>query len=217
MYEVIGDTRKLSEEAWLELRKGGIGGSDSAAACGKCPWTTRLELYDYKTKAKKRKFSPEATKRMEKGKKLEPLIIDHFFATHEDLKRLEFNYMIRSTKYNWMLANLDGAYMVNGKKGVLEVKTARCNFKTFKDKWKERPPLNYYFQAQHYLAVTGWDEATLYAHIELEDFDGNLVEVKIMEYHMPRNEEFIDFIIKETKYFFDAWKTEDRIAILNTL
>ncbi len=217
MYKIIGDTRKLTEEAWLELRSGGIGGSDSASACGKSSWTSRLELFDYKTKTKKQKFSPEALKRMEKGKRLEPLIIDHFFATHEDLHKVEFPYMLRSNKHPWMLANLDGAYNKGSIKGVLEVKTARVNFKTFKEKWKERPPLHYYFQCMHYLAVTGWEEVTLYAHIELEDFEGNLVEIKIMEYHLPRNEEFIDFIIKETKYFYDAWKAEDRIAILNTL
>lgn len=217
MYEIIGDTNKLTHEAWLKLREGGIGGSDSASACGKSPWVTRLELFEYKTKVKEQNFSSKSLKRMEKGRRLEPIITDYFFALYTHLNKIEFPYMLRSKKYPWMLANIDGAYEKKGVKGVLEIKTTRANFKIFREQWKERPPLHYYFQCMHYLAVTGWDEATLYAHIELEDFEGKLVEVKIIEYHMPRNEEFIEFIVKETEYFYNAWKSNDRIAILNTL
>lgn len=216
-YRIIGNVRRITHEAWLELREGGIGGSDSAAACGKCPWTSKLDLFDYKTKTKKRTFSQEALKRMRRGNKLEPWVVDHFFLQHEEIEKINFPWMLRSIKYPWMLANIDGAYTKGDIKGVLEIKTARCNWKTYNSKWKEKPPLNYYFQVQHYLAVTGWDEAVLYAHIELENYQGELIEVKIAEYAIPRNEEFIDYIVNETKEFYDAWKADDRIAILNTL
>lgn len=43
------DTKSLSREDWLEVRKNGIGGSDAAAAVGLNPYKSCLELWLEKT------------------------------------------------------------------------------------------------------------------------------------------------------------------------
>lgn len=43
------DTRTMDREQWLEVRKGGIGSSDAAAAVGLCPYKSQLELWMEKT------------------------------------------------------------------------------------------------------------------------------------------------------------------------
>ena len=39
------DTKKPDCNQWLEVRKGGIGSSDAAAAVGLCPYKSHLELW----------------------------------------------------------------------------------------------------------------------------------------------------------------------------
>ena len=43
------NTKDLSHEKWLEVRKQGIGSSDAAAACGIHPYLSMLELWMIKT------------------------------------------------------------------------------------------------------------------------------------------------------------------------
>ena len=43
------DTKGLDREAWLDVRKGGIGSSDAAAAVGLNPYKSPLELWLEKT------------------------------------------------------------------------------------------------------------------------------------------------------------------------
>lgn len=43
------DTRTMDREQWLEVRKGGIGSSDAAAAVGMNPYKSPLELWLEKT------------------------------------------------------------------------------------------------------------------------------------------------------------------------
>ncbi|MET3119984.1 hypothetical protein AAKU64_004232 [Undibacterium sp. GrIS 1.8] len=42
-------TKNLSREAWLDVRKGGIGSSDAGAAVGLNPYQSQLELWMIKT------------------------------------------------------------------------------------------------------------------------------------------------------------------------
>ena len=43
------NTKNLSHDKWLEVRKQGIGSSDAAAACGIHPFLSMLELWMIKT------------------------------------------------------------------------------------------------------------------------------------------------------------------------
>ena len=41
--------REMSREAWLKLRKTGIGGSDAAAICGLNPYASAVHVFQEKT------------------------------------------------------------------------------------------------------------------------------------------------------------------------
>ena len=80
-------------------------------------------------------------------------------------------------------------------KGILEIKTATCHsYKIYQDKWKNDIPIEYYLQIQHYLMVTGWKYAILYADIKLV-FADNKHEIK--QYFIKRDETDIKEIIKK--------------------
>ena len=42
-------TKDLTREEWLELRRGGIGGSDASVVMRKNPWRSILQLWEDKT------------------------------------------------------------------------------------------------------------------------------------------------------------------------
>ena len=52
---MITKTILSNHEEWLKNRKNGIGGSEIAAAIGKNPYMTNVELWELKTGRKKRK------------------------------------------------------------------------------------------------------------------------------------------------------------------
>lgn len=44
-YVKIADTKKISKEEWVELRRSGIGGSDAAAVVGLNPYNSAYSVY----------------------------------------------------------------------------------------------------------------------------------------------------------------------------
>ena len=108
-----------------------------------------------------------------------------------------------------MLANLDGIleHQELGK-GILEIKTATCHsYGIYKLKWKTEIPIEYYLQVQHYLAVTGWDYAVLYADIKLA-FADNKHEIR--QYFVERDETDIAEIIKKEAEFYEYLKNDEQ-------
>jgi len=70
-------TNKLDREEWLDVRKGGIGSSDAAAAVGLNPYKSQLELWLEKTgrDAELPKTDPnDETSPMYWGTLLEPIV-----------------------------------------------------------------------------------------------------------------------------------------------
>lgn len=68
------ETRSLGREAWLEVRKGGIGSSDAAAAVGLSPYKSQLELWMEKT-GRSEGFQPKGLDDPTYwGTQLEPLV-----------------------------------------------------------------------------------------------------------------------------------------------
>lgn len=45
----LAETKQMSREQWLQIRKQGIGSSDAATACGLNPYMSMLELWMIKT------------------------------------------------------------------------------------------------------------------------------------------------------------------------
>ena len=157
-FEVIADTRQITREQWLEIRRTGFGGSDAGAIMGVSRWGSPLSVW-----ADKRGLLPEreTTDVMEYGKRVEPILRtwaqDAIRGEHPDWIPYvhEWPDMIRSTSYPWAIADLDGMVNVLARDtGGLELKDAdRSQASHWRD---DELPDDYYWQVQHYMAVTGW-------------------------------------------------------------
>lgn len=148
-------TKELSRDAWLNVRKGGIGSSDAAASVGLNPYQSQLELWMVKTgrDANLPKIDPhDETSPMYWGTLLEPIVAAHY-TKHSGNRVRRVNAVLQHPDPDkaWMLANLD--YTVVGASAVqiLECKTAG----EFGSKlWRDGVPEYVILQVQHQLAVT---------------------------------------------------------------
>jgi len=137
----------MPREEWLELRKKGIGGSDSAAIVGLDRYRSPFDVYADKLGLKPEQPDNEA---MRQGRDLEQYVAERFMeATGKKVRRR--NAILQHPEHHWMLANIDR--WVVGENAGFEAKTTsvlnRCKFSQ-----GEFPP-NYYVQCVHYMAVTG--------------------------------------------------------------
>jgi len=102
-------TKDLSREAWLGVRKHGIGSSDAAAAVGLNPYQSALELWLIKTGRDaglpKPDFDDE-TSPMYWATLLEPIVAAHY-VRRTGCKVRRVNAVLQHPEYPWMLANID--------------------------------------------------------------------------------------------------------------
>ena len=147
---VLADTRNMSREEWLAHRRKGIGGSDASAIMGLNPYSSPLRVYlDKIGKAEEK----ETTEAMRQGIDLEQYVANRF--TEDTGKKVKkCNKILQHPDYPWMLANIDRK--VQGENAGLECKTT-SPFSKFKFAEGEINP-HYYWQAMHYMAVTGADK-----------------------------------------------------------
>lgn len=139
-------TAGMSREKWLEERRKGIGGSDTAALLGLSPYGTPYTVWADKMGLLPAKEETEATRL---GKDLEQYVASRF--SEISGKRVHRrNCIIRNDRYPWALANIDRE--IYGENSGLECKTTSAlNTKKFQG---GEFPANYYTQCVHYLAVT---------------------------------------------------------------
>ena len=170
----------MNRNDWLALRRKGIGGSESAAACGLSRWKSPLQLFIEKTSGRKME---EDNEKMEWGRRLEPLIRETF-AEKTGLKVEECSFMFACKEYPFMIANIDGIVSEDDStKALLEIK---CVGEFAASDWVDGLPLEYYLQIQHYLAVT--DLHKVYCAVLI---GGNKFTYQVVE----RDEETINTII----------------------
>jgi len=147
-------TKDLSREAWLGVRKHGIGSSDAAAAVGLNPYQSALELWLVKTGRDaglpKPDFDDE-TSPMYWGTLLEPIVAAHY-VRRTGCKVRRVNAVLQHPEYPWMLANIDREVMGHADVAILECKTAGIHGSRL---WKDGVPEYVQLQVQHQLAVTG--------------------------------------------------------------
>ncbi len=182
-------TRDMSEEAWVEARRGSIGGSDAAAIVGLNPWKSAYALWAEKSG----RIEPEDISMKEAvrlGHELEPYVAKRFSEITGKKVRRE-NYILKNTEYPWAHANVDR--LVIGEKAGLECKTTSAlSLSKFKN---GEYPANYYVQCVHYLAVTGLERWYLCVLI------GNQ-EVKI--FVIERDEDEIAALMDAEAQFWDG-------------
>lgn len=147
----------IDETVWHQLRAEGIGGSDAGIIMGANRYETPLSLWMLKTGRSEPREGSEAT---EMGSLLEPFIrrelVEPYLLEHEwadGIRIIEPAAMYRSLTHEWMLANTDGFIELDGTLCGLEIKTGNSYQLQH---WKDgRVPETYWWQVQHYMAVTG--------------------------------------------------------------
>ena len=189
-----------NEKEWHGIRQKHIGGSDCSIIMGHNPYNEDIqELWRIKTGREKQKNISDVPA-VKNGILQEPHLRGIFEAQYPEFKVDTLDKTLVSLKYPFMAANLDGVLKnkASKEKGVLEIKTARCmNRKQFERDWKDEVPLHYHLQVQHYLAVTGWKFAVLFANIKLEWTDESILK----KFYIERDEDDIKEIIKKEIWF----------------
>lgn len=185
-------TLTMTREDWLAERRKGIGGSDAAAIMGMNPWRSPLAVY-----MDKLGLAPEIpdNEAVRQGNDLEDYVARRFVEAMEDsaqpVKIRRCNKILRHPVHDWMLANIDRD--VVGEDAGLECKTTSPYNKTPFDQGEV--PATYYWQCQHYMAVTGashWYLAILVHGKAFHIFD------------ITRNDEHIERLIEaERAFWFD--------------
>lgn len=159
---------------WLKKRTSYIGGSDAACVVGLNPYRSNVDLWELKTGRQKAEDISDKPY-VQYGTKAESFLRELFALDYPQYKvdYKPFNLWVNS-EYPFAHASLDGWLTDNnGRKGILEIKTANILSSAGKEKWNDRVPDNYYIQVLHYLMVTGFDFAILKAQLKWE-FEGDV-------------------------------------------
>ena len=193
------NTKSLSREEWLAVRKQGIGSSDAAAACGIHPYLSMLELWMIKTGRMESSIdeSLEGYSPLYWGNTLEPMVAK-YYQEHTGNKVRRVNAILQhpDPDKHFMLANLDYAITGSDEVQILECKTAGEHGAKL---WKHGVPLYVTCQVQHQLAVTGKQAAHICVLL-----CGH--EAKI--YKVERDERLIDSIIEHERLFWQYVETD---------
>ena len=187
-------TRNMSRDAWLKVRKQGIGGSDAASAMGINPYQSALALWMDKTGRTpngqtERILGQRAP--MYWGTVLEPIIAEQYSKlTGRKVRRVNAVLQHPDEDKPWMLANLDFAIVGSEETHILECKTAG----EFGAKhWREGVPDYVLCQVQHQLAVTGKQAADVCVLICGQELQIHRIE---------RDDELIEAIIRLERRFW---------------
>ena len=193
------NTKDLSREDWLQVRKQGIGSSDAAAACGIHPYLSMLELWMIKTGRMSSDIdeSIEGYSPLYWGNTLEPMVAK-YYQEHTGNKVRRVNAILQHPDPNkhFMLANLDYAITGSDEVQILECKTAGEHGAKL---WKHGVPLYVSFQVQHQIAVTGKTAAHICVLL-----CGH--EAKI--YKVERDERLIESIMEHERLFWQYVQTD---------
>jgi len=157
----------------LALRKGYIGASEAAAACGLSPWKTPYELWSDKTTDV---IDTPTNARMEWGNRLEAVVMLKYL---EDLSpeagTLEAPCAFQvSPDYPWMGCTPDGLLPDR----VVEIKTTGiANSREWGEPGTDAVPLHYLLQVTHQMIVTGRKKADIPVLIGGSDYRVYSVEL----------------------------------------
>lgn len=193
-------TNDLSREAWLDVRRTGIGSSDAAAAVGLNPYQSPLELWMIKTgrgSALPQVDPQDESSPMYWGTLLEPIVAAHYTRrTGNRVRKINAVLQHRDPDKAWMLANIDREVMGAEDVQILECKTAGEFGARL---WREGVPDYVVCQVQHQLAVTGKAAA---------DVCVLLCGQEIRIHRIERDDALIDRLIQLERRFWHYVETD---------
>lgn len=185
------------DEAWSELRKGRIGGSEVGAIAGESRYESAYSLW-----AKKLELIPDFTEENEAmywGRALEPVIAQRFLAEHPEFIHATNLGSWANREHDFMFASPDGAYLKpDGTVGILEIKTAR-----YQDDWANGVPKYYLTQVQWYMNC--FDVSEAYVAIL---FSGS----EYREYFVTADKMWQQYDLKMVTDFLKAVETKQKPA-----
>ena len=193
---IVADTTGMPESEWLELRRKGIGGSDTAAVLGLSPFCTTRDLFYIKTGVKPA-IEEDANWVAKKYGHLLENLVGEIFSTKTSLKISKDTKMYSHPKHPFMLANTDFLLdMPDGKPAVLECKTSNYNCQ---EKWyNDAVPINYELQVRHYMAVMNINTAFCACL-----FGNN--ETEFVYRRIDRDLDYEKNIIEQEQYFWEEF------------
>ena len=194
MARKIADTKKMTHDEWVALRKSSIGGSDAAVCVNMNPYSGLLTLYADKKGLSNEKESTEA---MRLGTDLEQYVAERF--TEKTGKKVRNDYfMYADDDYDYITANIDRRIV--GENAGLECKTmgsfSGYNFEN------GDIPSHYFCQCQHYMMVMGFD--MVYLAILVLQRGLYVIEVK-------RDDDFIKSLREAETAFWTGYVMQDRM------
>ena len=188
----------------MRKEKKGIGGSDAAVIVNKNPYPNRNTILLWEEKTRRRE-TPDISDNpyVKYGTEMEAILRESFrIKNHEEYS------IIRHPKYPFLFASLDGTLVdkETGEIGVLEIKTSSMKNSSAQEKWKENIPDHYFCQVLHYLNVTGYSFAKVFAELNYgEDYQATRT------YTITRAnfEEDIKYLEKEEIRFWKEYVEKD--------
>ena len=192
-----------SRKGWLDHRTG-IGGSDAAAILGLNPWTSNLDIFNYKTGRDK---APDISNKevVKFGHEAEASIRRLYALDHPETKvEYKANNSWSNEDLPWAQASLDGWLTdKEGRFGILEIKTTEIMRDRDWDKWKDRIPDNYFIQTLHYMAVLEAQFVELRAYIRYHTRGEKRIAIR--DYHIERADvaEDIAYLIDKERDFWE--------------
>jgi putative phage-type endonuclease len=148
--------RSHVRQDWLRARRTGIGASEIAAILGESRWGDAGTIY-----ARKVATTDDAEGEwLEWGLRLEPVILEAYSsARYAGRYATRDGRLLRSREHPWALCTLDAWTALDGMLDALiplELKTDRWG-----REWDDGPPVEYLWQLQHQMLVTGAARASI--------------------------------------------------------
>lgn len=150
------DTGARSDDraTWLRARRTGIGASEIAAVLGESRWGDAGTIYARKVA---RPDDEESREWQEWGLRLEQVIADAYASPRYAGRAVERDgRLLRSREHPWALCTLDAWTWLDDMSIPLELKTDRWG-----REWDDGPPVEYLWQLQHQMLVTGAERASI--------------------------------------------------------
>ena len=190
----IADTKKMSHDEWVALRKTSLGGSDAGTVMGMNQYSSLITLYADKTGLSSELEDNEA---MRLGRDLEQYVAERYMEETGKKVRQD-NFMYAHDDYDFLTANIDRRII--GENAGLECKTM-SSFNGYDFEGGDVPP-HYYCQCMHYMMVMGFDYMDLAVLV---------LQRGIYIVHIPRNEDFIANMLDAEKDFWNNYVIPKRI------
>lgn len=203
-----------TREEWLAARGRGIGASESVAACGISPFMTNFDLYMLKTgKAEPADLTGNAA--VELGRRAEEPLRQLFIAEHPEYTLEYHPYdMLYQKERPWLYATLDGELIApDGRRGILEIKTAKIEKTYLWEMWAGRVPDHYYTQICHQFLAAGEKYEFSFVYALLRKYTGDC-ELKTYEFSRADCEDDMAYVLKKESNFWTKVKTGQAPALL---